>query len=508
MPPARLQIFVSSVQKELADERRAVAEYVRGNDLLKRFFDIFLFEELPASDRRADSVYLAEVARADLYLGLFGNEYGFEDAAGVSPTEREFDEATRQGRVRLIYLIGSDDSGRQPKQRALIRKAGDGLIRRRVTGIADLLAAVYSSLVEELVRRGLVLSRPFHAAACAGADLADVSTEKVRRFLVAARRERQYPLDEETPVADVLAHLNLLEGDRPSNAAILLFGIDPQRFLLSSEVKCMHFHGLEVLKPIPSYQIYRGTTFDLVDQAVDFVMSKVARSVGTRESGTQAPVEYEIPRGAVAEAIGNAVAHRDYASNASVQVMLFADRLEVWNPGELPPELTIELLSRPHASIPRNPSIADAMYLTHYAEKAGSGILDMIHLCKEVGLEPPRFAQTGGQFVQTLIRPPRSTSPVTVEVTGEVAGRASVKGAGEAVLPEDRLLAVLVEEKSRQELQNALGLKHEDHFRAAYLQPALDAGLIEMTVPGKPTSRLQKYRRTAKGNARVAGKGG
>ena len=36
------------------------------------------------------------------------------------------------------------------------------------------------------------------------------------------------------------------------------------------------------------------------------------------------------------------MAHRDYTSNASVQVMLFADCLEVWNPGELPPSLTPE----------------------------------------------------------------------------------------------------------------------------------------------------------------------
>ena len=44
-------------------------------------------------------------------------------------------------------------------------------------------------------------------------------------------------------------------------------------------------------------------------------------------------MDYELPQEAVAEAIVNAVAHRDYTSKASVQVMLFADRLEVWNPG-------------------------------------------------------------------------------------------------------------------------------------------------------------------------------
>ena len=45
----------------------------------------------------------------------------------------------------------------------------------------------------------------------------------------------------------------------------------------------------------------------------------------------------------------------------------------------------------------------------------------------------------------------------------------------------------------------ALGLRHEDHFRKAYLLPALQAGLIERTVPDKPRSRNQRYRLTPEG---------
>jgi hypothetical protein len=52
---------------------------------------------------------------------------------------------------------------------------------------------------------------------------------------------------------------------------------------------------------------------------------------------------------------------------------------------------------------------------------------------------------------------------------------------------------------TRQQLMQALGLKNDEHFRKAYLQPALDAGLIEMTIPDKPRSSKQKYRLTAKG---------
>ena len=71
-----------------------------------------------------------------------------------------------------------------------------------------------------------------------------------------------------------MTHLNLIDDGQLTHAAVLLFGKHPQRFLLL-EVKCAHFHGIEVAKPIPSYQVYKGTVFDLVDQAVDFVMSRL-----------------------------------------------------------------------------------------------------------------------------------------------------------------------------------------------------------------------------------------
>ena len=69
MSAARIKIFVSSVQKELVAERQAIKAFVAGDSLLRRFFDVFLFEDIPASDRRADDVYLEEVDRCAIYVG-------------------------------------------------------------------------------------------------------------------------------------------------------------------------------------------------------------------------------------------------------------------------------------------------------------------------------------------------------------------------------------------------------------------------------------------------------
>jgi len=404
MPSRKKTIFISSVQKELSRERRAVKEFVQNDPLLRRFFDVFLFEDLPAQDRRADDVYLSEVGRCGVYVGIFGNDYGFEDNGGLSPTEREFNEATAKGKPRIIFVKGDDDKARHPKIKQLIRAAGNQLIRRRFRDNSGLISGLYAALVEQLERAGDLRTLPLDASPCPGATLGDLAEEKIKAFLAIAKSERNYALPANAGRQKVLTHLNVLDDGNPTHAAVLLFGKDPQRFLITSEVKCMHFHGTEIKKPIPSYQIYKGTVFELVDQAVDFVLARIHRRIGTRKESTTAPADYELPAEAVREAIVNAVAHRDYTSNGSVQVMLFADRLEVWNPGELPPPLSPEALRHPHPSIPHNPLIAEPMYLARYIEKAGSGTLDMIARCKDMGLPEPEFEQRTALWAVTLWR--------------------------------------------------------------------------------------------------------
>ena len=288
-----IRIFISSVQREFAQERKALRDFLRDDPLMRRFFDVFLFEDVPASDRRPDALYLDEVEQSDLYVGLFGNDYGFEDVDGISPTEREFDQATTSGIHRLIFVKGTDDNARHPKMQTLIRKAQAGLIRKRFNTSEELVTALYAALIEYLDSKDLVRSEPFDAAPCFKASLDDLNTEQMTRFIRIARGARSFPLTEEASPEELLGHLNLLNDGRPTNAAMLVFGKAPQQFLISSAVKCAHYHGTQVAKPIPSHQIYNGTAFQLVDQAVDFVLSKINLSVGTRAESVQAPVAYE-----------------------------------------------------------------------------------------------------------------------------------------------------------------------------------------------------------------------
>ena len=141
------KIFISSVQRELSAERKAIVDLVSGNPQLARFFSTFAFEfDVPASDKRTDEVYLAELAVSDLYVGIIGNDYGGLTSDGVSATESEYDEATRLGIPRFIFVKGSSDKMRDPRERNFLRKVSPGLIRVRFENTEELLAALTESL--------------------------------------------------------------------------------------------------------------------------------------------------------------------------------------------------------------------------------------------------------------------------------------------------------------------------------------------------------------------------
>jgi len=490
----KTRIFISSVQSEFATERQELHDYIHADALLGRFFEPFLFERLPASDQRADAVYLREVEQCAIYLGLLGMQYGSEDDDGLAPTEREFDHATTNHKTRLIFLTNHSAREREAKQRDFVSKVQSSLIRKRFTSVEELKAAVYAALVSYLIDKEIIRTGPFDATLHPTAKLSDLSEDKIRDFVRAARAKRGFPLRETARLEDILTHLNLIVDGRITHAAILLFGVSPQRFLINSEVRCTSYSGTIVEKPIPSYKVFKGDVFELVDQSVEFVLSKLDFSVGTREKDTSIPGEYEVPREIVAEAIVNAIAHRDYTSQGSVQVMVFKDRIEVHNPGSLPMGWTVEKLKTLHTSVPANPLLAEPMYLKGYIERLGTGTADMVRRAQEKGLPEPDFQQDEDfraiVYRTSTHQAPTKYPPSTHQVLEKYRSTSvEVKN----------LVKALEGVMSRQEIQYALELKDRRNFRENYLEPAMEQGIVEMTHPDNPNHPKQKYLLTKRG---------
>ncbi len=387
----KLKVFISSVQSEFAEERKALYQHFQTDALLSGFFEPVIFEKLPADVQAPSKVYTSEIRQAQVFIILVGQQYGYEDETGVSPTEHEYHYARQLNLDRLAFIKGNLAVTRNAKEMLLLSEIQMQLSYKRFESIGELVSEVNSAFVTLLKNKGLVSFSAFDERLNDKATMDDIEPDKIETFIGVARVKRGFPLREGTPVRKVLAHMNMLDGEKLTNSAVLAFAGNPQRFFPTAIIKCAHFHGLHVHKPIPDHKVIKGDVFEQVDQAVDFVLSKISVSVGTRDLSVQAPVKYEIPPAVVAEAIVNAVAHRDYNSNGSVQVTLFANRLEIINPGRLDPELSIEKLKTDHASYPTNPLLAEPLYQAGYIERYGTGTGEIYRLCKEAGLNEPEI---------------------------------------------------------------------------------------------------------------------
>jgi ATP-dependent DNA helicase RecG len=502
----KLKVFISSVQKEFAVERIQLFQHFQTDPFLSGFFEPVIFEKLPASSQAPNKVYLDEVKKSQVYMALLGQDYGHEDEKGVSPTEHEYKHARALHLDCLVFIKGESNIVRHEKEHAFISKVQGELSYKRFETIEQLILEVNNAFVTLLKDKGLIQLTSFDESVNLSAEIDDLDASKIENFIGIAGAKRGFPLRQGTSIEKVLTHLHLLPGQKICNSALLVFAREPQQFFPSAVTKCAHFHGFSVVKPIPDHKVFQGDVFEQVDLAVDFVLSKISVSVGMRNNSNQAPIQYEIPRAVVAEAIVNAVAHRDYTSNGSVQVMLFADRLEISNPGRLTPELTLSQLRTDHSSYPTNPRLAEPLYQAGYIERFGTGTGEIFRLTKEAGLKEPEFDLEEG-FKVILWRPVSATGQaidqvtgqVTGEATGEVTGEATGEVAGEATEAIRRIVLVLDGEVKRIEIQEALQLKHQEYFRDNYLIPSIDKGFVEMTIPDKPNSPNQRYRLTQKG---------
>jgi predicted HTH transcriptional regulator len=341
------------------------------------------------------------------------------------------------------------------------------------------------------------MTEPFDSALCVGATLSDLSDEHITWFLTTARKARGLSLPNDTPPQAALEHLRLSRQGRLTNAAILLLGKEPQRFFKSCGLECAQ---LTAPDPASPSKVFQGKVFKLMSEGDFFALSKISTLLpppATRLPG--ATSDYEIPLEAVHEAIANAVTHRDYTDSRSIKVTVFSDRLEVWNPGALPPSLTLDQLRQPHSPAPANPLLAQSLRLIQPSERKSVGTTGMIELCRKARLPEPQFKLVDNGFLAILPRLSQRLPEPVGEETGEQASPVFTPHILE-------LLSILDQAGplGNAQILERMGLKGRSNLRERVINPALEAGLIEPTIPDTPNSRLQQYRITAKGKAVLA----
>ena len=183
-------------------------------------------------------------------------------------------------------------------------------------------------------------------------------------------------------VEDALMRLRLMEGDRLTNAAATLF-VESRTTRLQMAV-----YGGETRQLFLDTQRIAGTLPALAREAEAYVVRNLKRRIEFSDTQMQRIETPEIPFKALREIIYNALVHRDYERPENVQIDIFADRVEVFSPGALPPDMDVKahIEGRTVYSRSRNQLVADTVYKSGEIEAFGSGLPRVKELCDEAGI--------------------------------------------------------------------------------------------------------------------------
>ena len=190
--------------------------------------------------------------------------------------------------------------------------------------------------------------------------------------------------------------LGLRSQSKPTHAFALLFAKRPQRYVPSAWVQCGAFKHNSTTEFLDK-KTFEGNVIEQIEGAISFIERNTRQTVhitGTPRHHTQP----EYPLVAVREAIINALSHRDYTSTATTQVRIYGDRLEIWNPGSLPADLTIADLYGDHPSKPRNRLLKETLARVDIGERWGTGTTRIVEACALAGMVRPEFVLEQGMF--------------------------------------------------------------------------------------------------------------
>lgn len=323
-------------------------------------------------------------------------------------------------------------------------------------------------------------------------DQAELDMDEIRSIAQAVRKTSRVQSSGEVDSLMILENLALSKYGRITNGGDVLFGKNPALRLPQTRVRAACFtldKGDDTYRDMKSFE---GPLIPVLEQVFSFVMQNTPTRSCFSKDKLERLDESLYPREAVREGLVNAFAHRDYADfSGGIAVHVYPQRLEIWNSGSFPEGVTPSKLAAGHISVLRNPDIAHVLYLRGMMEKLGRGSMMIQKSCADRGLPKPEWRSEAGHGVTLTFFSGEVAGEVTEEVTGEVTEEVT----GEVI----RVLQAVNGEMKRVEIQQVLGLRHEEHFRKNYLLPALNAGCIEMTIPEKPKSSLQKYRLTQEG---------
>ena len=261
--------------------------------------------------------------------------------------------------------------------------------------------------VEDYMLRELMLegkNRYYDSEICQNMKITDSEIEELCKSMKEAAIRNPWQDSEKAKVKDVTKNVLISwgilkeEGGEvyPTNAYALLTG----RMWGQPVIQCGVFKGTNRAHFVDRRE-FEGSIQEQMEAAYQYVLEKI--NMGMTIKGMYRQDVYELPTDSIREIIANAVAHRSYLEQGSIQVALFDDRLEVTSPGMLLNNVTISKMMVGYSK-PRNPAIARAFAYMKIIEKWGTGIPRLFEACAEYGLPEPELIDFDGDFRVNMYR--------------------------------------------------------------------------------------------------------
>jgi ATP-dependent DNA helicase RecG len=311
------------------------------------------------------------------------------------------------------------------------------------------------------------------------ADISQFKPEAIKQYIAAVKKEKEHAakLSDE----QVLNLMGAVRDGMPTLAGVLCFSEYPQAAFPQLCITAVVVPGLKVgdkgidgERFIANKRI-EGTIKEMVDAAEFFVKRNMREKIIVVDGQRNDKPEY--PINAVREAIINAVMHRDYSIHTEgtpVRLLMFNDRIEIWNDGGLYGKFTMDSLGKVHADT-RNQVLANILEMQRVAEHRYSGIPTMRDEMAAFGLPEPIFENKRGNFVVILKN----------NFNVRLSENKIETGSGD-------LVDFCKTPRTRDEIAVFLG-KTTYYAMRSFVDPLLKSGKLKMIIPDKPRSRNQKY---------------
>jgi ATP-dependent DNA helicase RecG len=247
-----------------------------------------------------------------------------------------------------------------------------------------------------LIERRVSFAKTYDLLPALYAKLEDIALEYFKFTYLPAAIDKDTIRENGRTTEEQLASLRFYDAkeDCPTNAGILLFGINPEFFLPGAYIQYVKFRGEDMISDVDFEKKFSGALITELSAIDNFIKNNIVKERPVKKNSFQERTMRNYSYWALRELIMNAIMHRNYETNAPIYIYEFSNRIEILNSGGLFGDANPQ--NFPNTSDYRNVVLAEAMKILGYVNRFNYGIKRAIDELTKNGNGEPVFDLTLG----------------------------------------------------------------------------------------------------------------